>query len=133
MANKKQVIVMSKNPVSMRCAGLTVGVYTQREIDLAVKVHRHTVKKKIDDMIAEGVAPEDIKLNPDGFPAGIHPNMVGHRKRKGCGYDVTSIIEKLPFDGDVHEIACPQCGNVISVRRTAPEPPDDDAADVTAA
>ena len=44
-------------------------------------------------------------------------------ERIGCGADLTELIEDLPFDGEVHEVSCPECETVCTVRRI---PPDED-------
>lgn len=40
------------------------------------------------------------------------------RQRRGCRADLTALITALPVNGQVHEITCPACGNIVSVRRT---------------
>lgn len=40
----------------------------------------------------------------------------------GCGYELTSIINAVPKDGDVYEVECPKCGTKGSVRRTPDAP-----------
>lgn len=37
--------------------------------------------------------------------------------REGCGFDVTELIEAIPFDGQDHSVECPQCRTVASVMR----------------
>jgi hypothetical protein len=41
-------------------------------------------------------------------------------RRAGCGHNITDLIENVPFDGEVHTLECPRCGNIFTVRR-APE------------
>jgi hypothetical protein len=41
--------------------------------------------------------------------------------RNDCGVDVTELIEAVPFDGEVHEVSCPKCGTVATVRRVPSE------------
>lgn len=41
--------------------------------------------------------------------------------REECGVDVSDLIEAVPFDGEVHEITCPNCSTVSTVRRTPHE------------
>ncbi len=45
--------------------------------------------------------------------------LKGRPHRAGCGFDLTEMIERLPLDGEVHELTCPWCGNVTHVRRPA--------------
>jgi len=40
-------------------------------------------------------------------------------ERVACGLDITELIEAVPWDGEVHKVACPQCGTETSVRRLA--------------
>lgn len=44
-----------------------------------------------------------------------------------CNTDITGLIEAVPVDGADHEVKCPRCGNVSSVRRL---PADDDGTPV---
>lgn len=44
-------------------------------------------------------------------------------ERVGCGADLTELILDVDEDGEVHEVTCPECENVATVRRT---PPADD-------
>ena len=37
--------------------------------------------------------------------------------RQACGNDVTELIEAVPIDGEVHEVKCPKCGTIATVRR----------------
>lgn len=37
--------------------------------------------------------------------------------RVPCPADMSAIINKLPWDGEVHEVQCPQCGITTTVRR----------------
>jgi hypothetical protein len=41
--------------------------------------------------------------------------------RKGCGFDLTALIEAIPDDGEVYEYTCLKCGNTGTVRKTVPE------------
>lgn len=40
--------------------------------------------------------------------------------RSHCGVDVSKGILAVPEDGEVHEVSCPKCGTVTTVRRTPP-------------
>lgn len=40
--------------------------------------------------------------------------------RMTCNYNLNTIIEFIPEDGEVYEAACPACGNAFTVRRTSP-------------
>jgi hypothetical protein len=31
------------------------------------------------------------------------------KKRKGCGTNLTELINAVPVDGVAHEVACPKC------------------------
>lgn len=42
------------------------------------------------------------------------------KERAGCGADLTELIRDIDEDGEVHEVECPDCGNVATVRRTPP-------------
>lgn len=39
-------------------------------------------------------------------------------KRQGCGQDMTKLVNRVPEDGKVHEVKCPTCYTVATVRRT---------------
>jgi hypothetical protein len=38
-------------------------------------------------------------------------------ERVPCGIDVTDLINAVPVDGEVHEVACPKCRTIATVRR----------------
>jgi len=38
----------------------------------------------------------------------------GDKVGKGCGYDLNQEILKHPYDGEGHEIECPECGTPTS-------------------
>lgn len=72
----------------------------------------------------------------DEAKAAGRPEMAGHNKRGvksgnglivPCNTDITGLIEAVPVDGADHEVKCPRCGNVSSVRRL---PADDDGTPV---
>lgn len=54
--------------------------------------------------------------------------MLPDGNRKGCGFDLTPIIDEVPFDGEVHELECPRCGNPFTVRRGPEEQLEEQAA-----
>lgn len=37
--------------------------------------------------------------------------------RQTCGQNITELIEAVPVDSEVHEVTCPKCGTVATVRR----------------
>ena len=72
--------------IPINCAGKVVGVYTEKDIDL--------------------VETEDAKK--------LVRQKIGFKKRKGCGYNITALVRKLPFDGKNHKVECPKCKNIIN-------------------
>jgi hypothetical protein len=56
-----------------------------------------------------------------------NPAMKGHRKRKGCGQNLTDLIAKIPADGNEHKLKCPKCGNIAKVEKTPPEETTEEA------
>ena len=38
--------------------------------------------------------------------------------RKGCGQDLTQLIDDIPSDGKNYDVTCPKCGNVGTHMRT---------------
>lgn len=103
----KQVIVEKPGLSGFICAGPVIGVWTLKEINKLIEAHH--------------------KAGGKGNPPGIKPEMSGHKKRKGCGYDLADIISEIDQDGAVYEVECPRCGNVVSVRRTPPDPVEPEA------
>lgn len=55
--------------------------------------------------------PVRIHTMPDG-------TIIPTKERVGCGRDTTDLILSVPFDGEVHEVTCPTCGTITSVRNT---------------
>ena len=45
------------------------------------------------------------------------PRVKDSTDRVGCGTILNDLINEVQQDGEVHEITCPSCGTVISVRR----------------
>jgi hypothetical protein len=35
-----------------------------------------------------------------------------------CGFDISAMIRNIPKNGKEYQIACPKCGNLITVQRT---------------
>jgi len=78
-----------KQPV--KCAGPVVGLYTEADI--------------------ENAETEEGKK--------LARQRLGFKKREYCGYDVTEIIAKIPYDSEKKKFGCPKCNNVISVTNVA--------------
>ena len=50
--------------------------------------------------------------------------------RKGCGEDLTEVIEALPVDDREHVYKCPRCGNKGTARRTSAQQLKSEAEDL---
>lgn len=65
-------------------------------------------------MIKEEQRKEPIKYTCKGQKVVQEGELVG---RTDCGRDITSLVEAVPWDGKEHEVFCPDCGNVGTVKR----------------
>jgi hypothetical protein len=80
-------------------------------------------------------------ISPDAYAVLIEPNTFGaigpvvvkgkqllilrrpenqFAVRAFCGANLTELIGEVAEDGDVHEVTCPTCGTVATIRRTPP-------------
>jgi hypothetical protein len=96
-----------------RCRGPKLGVYIQR-------------KEGVDWVQVALAMGDQRKVTPDRIHA-LRTSVMERfanrlDDRLGCGFDVTPLMEEVPWDGQQHYVDCPKCGQKCGVRHEALEP-----------
>ena len=48
------------------------------------------------------------------------PEIEGHKKRNGCGYNLGKLVDDVPADGEERIFKCPKCKRDVRVIKTPP-------------
>ena len=95
-----------------RCRGPKLGVYIQRP-----DVDWKRVFRSMGD--SEKITPEKI----EAMKKTIMDRFSGSSDdRLRCGFDVTTLMEEVPWDGQQHFVQCPKCRQQCGVRHEALDP-----------
>lgn len=87
------------------CRGPRLIEYVARE---KVDWRRVGEALKLKERATEKQAPEITALIEERCSRGLYDRL-------GCGFDVTSLMEKCPWDGEKHFVTCPKCGTKCGV------------------
>jgi hypothetical protein len=98
-----------------RCRGPRLGLYIQRQ-----EVDWVRVAKVLGD--TSKITPEKIHAMKTEITQRFGMGSDGPKDRLRCGFDVTSLMEEVPWDGQQHFVECPKCGQKCGVRHEALDP-----------
>jgi len=107
------------NGIKYTCQGPRQSVQQVRE-DLGARITALQDKRDATDKAARG--PVTAKLaelakEQKALARRADDELLG---RRGCGQDLTALIEAIPDDGEVYDYRCPKCGNTGTARKTVP-------------
>lgn len=95
-----------------RCRGIPLGVYIQRQDVDWLKVGR-----------AMGETKTLTQERIHALKTTVMEQFVTNQGRRlGCGFDVTTLMEEVPWDGQQHFVECPKCGQKCGIRHEALDP-----------